>query len=392
MGRQDNFFMDEVSVFRNPANISFYPNMVYGSYGVYRETPAEDTTMYAALSRKNRDPENPFFGALVSYSLKKNTEKKGSERIIQYPMISFGAVVNRRDELLDYITPGNSRFVGPSSAVIRPPTGKLDLLAGYVLENGAMIGVGTYLAFQSFTENGMVQSETSVYKGTAGINWPVAQTTNLEVSGAAGIMRSMGDSSRFLNSPKTVVADNDFFVKGDARLFSGLSLLKGDLVPHVGGLLINLKDDLHQDIQISEINAGVGVNVNIDKGLFWTGVEGIYRRLSGADSTRTGIGGRLSFGIERSIWREWFIIRVGGQKTLLYNSVQLPTGDRSYWEENDPSDGSDNDLVSLGFGLNVENRLRLDFVAAEDVAYTFANIVSGPQHHLFTRVSATYRF
>jgi hypothetical protein len=62
------------------------------------------------------------------------------------------------------------------------------------------------------------------------------------------------------------------------------------------------------------------------------------------------------------------------------------------WEENIPADGSDNDLVSLGFGLNVENRLRIDFVAAEDIAYTLTNLFSGPQHHLFTRVSATYSF
>jgi hypothetical protein len=47
---------------------------------------------------------------------------------------------------------------------------------------------------------------------------------------------------------------------------------------------------------------------------------------------------------------------------------------RGSWYENPPSDGSDNDLVSLGFGLNVENRLRVDFVAAEDIPYTLLRI------------------
>jgi hypothetical protein len=71
----------------------------------------------------------------------------------------------------------------------------------------------------------------------------------------------------------------------------------------------------------------------------------------------------------------------------------------SRWEENSPGfekfgaeNGADGDLVSLGFGLNVDNRLRIDFVAAEDLPYTFTNLVSGNKSHLFNRGSATYRF
>lgn len=393
MGRQDNFFMDEVSIFRNPANINLYPNMVYGSYGVYRATEKDSTDNYSALRRTNRDPIDPFFGALVSYSLNQSSENRN-----QYPMFSFGAVFNRHDELLDYITPGTDKFMGLSTAKLLPPTGKVDLMGGYVLENGGMLGIGTYLAFQSVTKNDKVQYETSLYKGTAGINWPVAKSTNLEASAAAGILRSMGDSISTSDDRKAIFANNDIFLKGDLRLFSALSILNGDFVPHFGGQWINLKDGKGVDgggaIKITEVTAGLGININIDKGFFWTGIEGLYRDMYRADSTKTGIGGKVSFGIERSIWWDWFVIRVGGQKILIYNSVQIPgeNNPRGSWQENPVSDGSDNDLVGLGFGLNVENRLRVDFVAAEDVAYTFTNLISGPQHHLFTRVSATYSF
>lgn len=385
MGREDNFFMDEVSIFRNPANINLYPNMVYGSYGVYRNT---DTNANAGLTRTNRDPVDPFFGALVSYSLNQNSENRN-----QYPMFSFGAVFNRHDDFLDYITPGTDKFMGPASTVLLPPTGKIDLLAGYVLQNGGMIGIGTYLAFQSVTQNDTVQSETSEYKGTVGINWPVAKSTNLEISGAGGILRSKG----YYNGDtanKIILANDDVFLKGDLRMFSALTILNGDFVPHFGAQWVNLEDANANAIKITEVNAGVGINVNIDKGFFWTGIEGLYRDLYTVDSTKTGIGGRVSFGIERSIWWDWFVIRVGGQKVLLYNSVKMPSESdpRGSWYENPPSDGSDNDLVSLGFGLNVENRLRVDFVAAEDIAYTFTNLISGPEDHIFTRVSATYSF
>ena len=386
MGRQDNFFMDEVSIFRNPANINLYPNMVYGSYGVYRANKEDSANQYLTENLNKRDPSDPFFGALVSYSLNQNAENRN-----QYPMFSFGAFFNRHDELLDFITPGTDNYMGNPSAKLLDPTGKIDLMAGYVLENGGMIGIGTYLAFQSVTQNDSVQYETSIYKGTAGINWPIAKSTNLEVSGAGGILRSMGDSlMNTNNSPKVILANNDFFVKGDARLFSALTLLNGDFVPHIGGQYVNLKSG---DISVAELNAGIGINVNIDKGFFWTGIEGLYRDLYTTDSTRIGIGGRVSFGIERSIWWDWFVVRVGGQKVLVYNNVQLNNSiTKGYWEENPTNDGSDNDLVSLGFGLNVENRLRVDFVASEDVAYTLTNLISSPQHHIFTRVSATYSF
>lgn len=388
MGGQDNFFMDEVSVFRNPANINLYPNMVYGSYGVLQMTKEDSVPSYNAI-RQNQNPVDPFFGAIVSYSLNQNSENRN-----QYPMFSFGAVFNRYDDFLDYITPGTDQYMGPSSAVLLPPTGKVDLMGGYVLENGGMIGLGTYLAFQSVTQSNKVIYETSEYKGTAGINWPVAKSTNLEISGAGGILRSMGDSSSSSNSPKVILANNDVFLKGNIRMFSALTILNGDFVPHFGAQWVNLKDVNNDAIKLTEVNAGLGINVNIDKGFFWTGIEGIYRDMYTVDSTKTGIGGRVSFGIERSIWWDWFVIRVGGQKVLLYNSVQIP-GDpdpRGSWEENPVSDGSDNDLVALGFGLNVENRLRIDVVAAEDFVYTYGNLISGPQNHLFNRVSATYSF
>ncbi|MBN1306289.1 MAG: hypothetical protein JXA18_00125 [Chitinispirillaceae bacterium] len=383
MGRHDNFFMDEVSIFKNPANINIYPNMVYGSYGEYRPT-ASDTGQYAALKRTNRDPANPFFGSIVSYSLKQNSENRN-----QYPMFSFGAIFNRRDEILDFITPGTQKYCGSGNDIMREPAGKIDLLAGYVLENGAMLGVGSYLAFQSETEESKVQYETSVYKGSAGINWPVAKSTNLEVSVVGGILRALGTD--YTGQADVLIANNRWFLKGDARLFSALSMINGDFVPHLSAQRVTLKDE--GETTYTDVAGGLGLNVNIDKGFFWAGVEGLYKDyVNVRDTNTTGIGGRVSFGIERSIWWDWFVIRVGGQKILYLTERNSRGITRTLWEENIAADASDNDLVSLGFGLNVENRLRIDFVAAEDLAYTLTNFLSGPQHHLFTRVSATYSF
>jgi hypothetical protein len=389
MGRHDDFFMDEVSIFKNPANINIYPNMVYGSYGMYR-FQSSDTL----ASNSNRDPVDPFFGAIVSYSLNQNSENRN-----QYPMISVGAVFNRHDEMLDYITKGTDKYLGSVKDSLLAPAGKADLLFGYAMKNGGMIGAGAYFAVQSLTNGNDVRYESSLYKGNIGMNWPVAKSTNLEASLGAGILRAKGNGFGYdsVNYSGDIIANNDYFVRADLRLFSAMSMLNGDFVPHLSVQRVKLRNDT---IALNDVAAGLGININIDKGFFWAGIEGIYKDYSylwtgsgEIDSSKSSIGGRVSFGIERSIWWDWFVIRVGGQKTLLYTNTNK-TGNTikiNQWEENAPSDGTDNDLVALGFGLNVENRLRIDVVAAEDLPYTFA-FLSGPRHHIFTRVSATYSF
>ena len=48
--------------------------------------------------------------------------------------------------------------------------------------------------------------------------------------------------------------------------------------------------------------------------------------------------------------------------------------------------------VMLGWGLNIENRLKVDVVMAENMFYTFTNLISGSSHHLTNRITATYSF
>ena len=58
MGRTDDFFMDDISVFRNPANVSIYPNMLMGSMGIFKaDTSLDSTDEFAGLAKYNRDPQ-----------------------------------------------------------------------------------------------------------------------------------------------------------------------------------------------------------------------------------------------------------------------------------------------------------------------------------------------
>jgi hypothetical protein len=390
MGRHDAFFMDEISIFKNPANISIYPNMVYGSYGVYTYDAKLDSAgasgEYGALNASNRDPVDPFFGAIMSYSLNQNTDN-GS----QYPMLSIGAVFNRRDEMLSYLTPGSKNFIGSKGQALPDPVGKIDLLLGYVLPNGVMLGGGGYVAIQKKKEGGD-EAIASIYKGNLGLNWPLTKSIDLEISAGGGLVNAVAKiddpaSNQPTDSTHVRLAKNDVFLRAEARLFTALAVLNGDFVPHVKFDYINLEK---LSVSKFDLAAGVGLNINIDKGFFWAGLEFLYGQHDSIKTvSRENVGGRISFGIERNILTDWFVIRVGGQKEIRYVSDGTDNG---YWEENVAADGSDNDLVGLGFGINIDNRLRIDFVAAEDIAYTFTNLVSHPQHHLFNRVSATYSF
>ena len=67
MGKNATYFMDDVSVWSNPANANLYPNYLFGELGQMR-TYSEDTTNYKGFARYNRDPSKPWFGAVFAKS------------------------------------------------------------------------------------------------------------------------------------------------------------------------------------------------------------------------------------------------------------------------------------------------------------------------------------
>lgn len=391
MGRHDAFFMDDISVFRNPANVNIYPNMLMGSYGHYFQDSTLDATgVNNGLYRYNRDPQEPFFGGILSYSLNQSVDAGD-----QYPMVSVGVVLNRHDPMLDYLIPGTRTFGDVSQQLVDAqigegvipkmpePLGRLDVIIGYALPNGGMIGAGGYMAFQEINQRGAITKESKLFQGNVGINWPIAKTMDLEVSGGGAILTGVGTAG---DTAEVMIADRDYTARAEVRLFSALRSLNGDFVPHFEFERVGL----YNETSFTSVAAGLGLNLNIDRGFFWSGVEGIFEetRLKGPED-QTGIGARVGFGIERNMVWDWLLWRVSGMKKLVYVSRGEDDGK---WAQNPTADGSDFDHVSLGFGFNLENRFKADFVVSEDIPYTFTSIASGSLHHIVTRISATYSF
>jgi len=385
MGRQTTpwFYRDEVSVFINPADMSLYPNMLYGSLGWI---PDENWSGMDTWRFDNTYPTDPFFGAMFSYRF--SDEDSG-------PMLSIGAFANRRDYMISRLL--NAGGWGRVRDEVRgwnleEPLGKFDIMASYDAGNGLAVGVGAYAAFQNKIDNN-VEDQVEFYRGTFGLNWEIEKGLDFEAALNVGMINArhpkldvsgrlaIGDSAGTV-----IVSEGEYVMRGDVRFFSAVPAINGSFVPQVSLEYMNLSERDRIDL-----NGGVGINMNIDRGFFWAGVQGVYtQENSTAGDEFASIGARLSFGIERNVVWDWFLIRVGGQKE--FRHVSRGNGDNTYWTENPSSDGSDEDLVGLGFGVNIDNRLRIDFVVSENLPYTFTNLISGNQHHLFNRVSATYRF
>jgi hypothetical protein len=395
MGKRADFFMDDISIFDNPANMNIFPNFLIGELGVYRQGPADTS----ANIRRNIDPANSWFGGIFSYSLSKNKESGNL-----YPQISLGGAFNRRDEELFVLLPDSvagSSITDPASAVPDPAT-NFDGFLGMTLSNGGMLGSHVYVAMQEGAnlKNGVLTGAPDpdvnlyVLRGDLGLNWPIARNVDGELSvGLATI--SYG--------PKSIDPEISYFVKG--RAFSTLEIINGELVP-----IFNYSVLKAPGREYTKLHFGLGVNVSLDRGFFWLGLQGmfdedskkgitdtagiVYNHLSNSKTSQTIRGGLVSFGIERNVWWDWLVLRVGGQKEITYrDQTSTETGKNfNFIYTNPTNDGSINDAVGFGIGINIEEKLKVDATLAEDLPYTFGNFFSGPIHHLVSRISATYSF
>ncbi len=400
MGKTSTFIMDDITIFDNPANINLYPNFLIGELGTYTHSDN-------VAPGTNQDPFDPWFGGIFSLDIGGGNS------------LSIAGVLNRKEERLLKYLPDRVRFGdGAGEYFSSPePVTNFDGFLGANFSNKA-VGLHIYVAHQDGLDgNGGMNSEAfvSALQLDGGINFELSNDYAIEVSG--GMARIQYGSS-----------DRDFIdadlMSGfaSARLFSRVQAINGHLIPVASFRNMNApgRDEM-------DISGGLGVDAAFDRGFFWLGVTGFYnvqradsnwtkdgagytyykdlgdnKGLSGSLARLWQFGGTISFGIERNIWWDWFVIRVGGQKTIAYadytaikeNNVLCPTStgcseDGNYFITNNVNDGTRGDNVGFGFGINIEEKLKIDATVAEDVV--FRNPFQG-EGRLISRISATYSF
>jgi hypothetical protein len=409
MGKSARFMMDDMSIFDNPANTSLYPNFLIGELGVYNGSRVD-----TIKSGQNHDPWDPWFGGLFSLDI-------GGGKAL-----SIGGVLGRKDErLLKYFP---DYILSPSGVYETPiPVTNFDGFLGANLGNTA-IGLHIYVAHQDgITNDGIITSGAfaSALQLDAGVNIELSRDYQLEVAG--GIARiQYGPSDHALFDSKLL---SEFL---NARFFYRINAIDGHIIPVASMRKVNAPGRSEMDI-----NLGAGVDTRFERGFFWLGLVGFYnvqkagenwsyyvgdsgdvKGTSFADLDDDGwgpgsrarlqqIGGVISFGIERNIWWDWFVLRVGGQKVIAYAdykksddaplSVLCPSAPNgtpcdkngSYFVTNPVNNGTTDDNVGFGFGINIEEKLKVDFAVSED--FPFRNPFQGGGR-LISKISATYSF
>jgi len=401
LGKSSTFIMDDISIFDNAANINLYPNFLIGELGNYLYSEKDSIKV-----GQNRDPLNAWFGGI--FSLKVSADNS----------LSIAGVFNRKEERLLKYFPDQ---IGSDIKAPEPGT-NFDGFLGANLDNKAF-GIHIYVAHQDGLSGDSVLTTdafVSALQLDVGTNIEISSDYSLEASvGTARIQYGPGNHKFF---------DPDLFsIFFDGRMFSRITAINGHLIPAVFFRNMNApgRDEL-------EIGAGMGVDAAFDRGFFWLGLKGFYNNqragetwirdslgttiYNGTDDDDWGdersrlwqVGGTISFGIERNIWWDWFVIRVGGQKTITYadynnsgeennkntKNILCPskTGcpeNGNYFVTNPAADGTKADNVGFGFGINIEEKLKIDFTVAED--FMFRNPFQG-EGRLMSRVSATYSF
>jgi len=403
MGKNSTFIMDDMSIFDNPANMNLYPNFLIGELGNYLYP---DSSVKAG---QNRDPLNPWFGGIFSLGI-------GAEKAV-----SIGGVLGRKDERLlgflpDYIRSGRDLIKTPD------PVTNFDGFLGANINNVAL-GAHIYLAHQDGLDG-----ENNINSAAFASVLQLDIGTNIEISSRHSFELSLG-TARIQYGPE----DRDFFDTdlfsffSRARAFSKIDAINGHLIPAASIYNTYALGDREK----MNINLGIGVDAAFDRGFFWMGLNGFYdieqaglNWTKGIDNNGNAysvyedrnygrnqqtsrlwqLGGTISFGIERNIWWDWFVIRVGGQKTVAYvdyksaengNSIFCPSTrgicneSGNYFVTNPVNDGSREDNVGFGFGVNIEEKLKVDATVAEDLL--FRNTFQGGAR-LMSRISATYSF
>jgi hypothetical protein len=410
MGKRSAFFLDDMSMFENPANATFYSNALMGELGFYNQN-----SLKAHDVGKNQDPFSPWFGGLFKYGL--------SDKGLKDPQITIGGFFGREHYEFTRYVPKKIISSGDTIPVPQTITNFDAFLAGTMID-GSAVGAHVYVGVQDGKQdNGLMGStaHVSILSMDYGANFLVSTESSVEVT--LGVSRIQYGPSR-----KTFLDPGLFSFYSSGRLFLEMDAWSGQFVTgyKIAGMEV-------PDWTENFYNLNFGVNVIIPRGLVWFGIDAvgvkeeigtwykitdndlrsgsyfIYREPGSLEEyqtdTKDQIGGVFSFGIERNVLRNWLIMRAGGQKSFVYNTCENNSGKSeeapvcrlktdgpgkgNFWSTNPYGDGSLDDHIGIGVGFNIDNKLKIDANLAEDIF--LRNPFKG-EGRLISRISAVYTF
>jgi hypothetical protein len=389
MGKRDLFFRDDMSIFYNPANVGVLGNFITGSLGFVSDVldtsvvtrirggiEVKDTVVDVSTAT----PTNQWFG--VVYGHKVNDKVSAL----------FGAAFNRTDDYLVFYDSVRSQKVYKTGNSMPELKGKSDYMVGAKI-GLANVGVSMYSASQHFiegSEGDQIDVNVSLKKISVGSEIGIG-SHSLEIYGSAGFLTYSNKNDRSASLDVGETTDNSLWFGG--RLFYKTSI--GDGVVFVPAL--SYKSVAGFDSTFTNLTGGMGINLRLDGGFFWAGVVAEYYS-SGNDTMEAeldGLGARFNFGIEKSLIWKWFTVRVGGSKFIAKETFTVGNSEeQTRWVENAVDNGTSDDFLGFGIGLNYQNRLRFDITLNEALPYfnPFGDGLKNSSNggHMLLRISSTF--
>jgi len=254
------------------------------------------------------------------------------------------------------------------------------------------------------------QASSRVYRGDIGVNYGLGNHSIEVAVGIADVTFKLKPPSSSI--PEIVSAFNN--EESEKALFANVRIFYD--MPQLGGKLVPVFKYADSKVNVYSENileGGLGLNKDIEKGIFYAGISGQSRYVEDASeqmdwarvedsvftTDTTNNSARVSFGIEKNIVWKWFVVRVGGQKVVTQQRVvkHFQNGTRTRttekWVTNVDDDSSILDVIGFGVGFNFGNKLRVDGTINENFPYQNPfGYLGDVGKRLATRVSATYSF
>ncbi|MFH1762265.1 MAG: hypothetical protein ABIA63_14300, partial [bacterium] len=292
------------------------------------------------------------------------------------------------------------------------PIAETDVFAAYGLEN---LNLGLHL----FLADNLISSDkeisTKLIKGDLGIVYNFSKDFSAEAALGLGNIRAnydfkkwwteknvdtvnaLGDSifdTTLTRTEMTNRYENLYSIYFQSRAILKLGK-KNSLIPLLKWKNVNGLDGLSRNI----MGGGLGLTRSLYRGMVWTGGEYLYSKSkyntnrSQYSVSRNELSGhniQISFGIEKQMIWEWFMLRVGATKAFVFekhdqeNYKEEMETIRQTLEEN-------KDVVGFGIALIPNEQLQFDVTASQQFPYS--NVFSDSRNGLLvTRISATYKF
>ncbi|MDR2731967.1 MAG: hypothetical protein LBB36_01980, partial [Fibromonadaceae bacterium] len=230
MGKRPAFFLDDVTIFENPANATFYSSALIGELGFYNndvfhnrdQIPCHTSSHRCGLGKedvgRNQDPFTPWFGALFQFGL--------SDKGLRDPEITIGGFFGR--EHYDFTRFIPRKVILASGEIVPIPQSITNFdafLAGTMID-GSAVGAHVYVGVQDGKQDDNAiasDAHVSILSMDYGANFLITHRSSMEITlGAARI--------QYGPSRKTFLDPGLFSFYSQGRLFLEMDLWHGQLV------------------------------------------------------------------------------------------------------------------------------------------------------------------